>query len=95
MLAAILLSILGVANEDIIEDYTMTEPYIEEFLDRWNNDPKTVYVNKNLPQYQWHAFPESMALFLTTLQREYGSVRRYLETQGVEPSLLIDWKKHY
>ncbi|MCK4273970.1 MAG: tyrosine-protein phosphatase [Dehalococcoidales bacterium] len=43
---------------------------------------------KRLPGYFWEASPKSMTLFLSTLQREYGSVRDYLNVQGVEPSLV-------
>jgi len=88
ILAAIVLGILGVADEDIIEDYTLTAPYMKEFINRWNNDPKTAEVHKNLPEYQLEASPESMALFLSTLKREYGSVRGYVEAQGAEVSLI-------
>ncbi len=43
---------------------------------------------RQLPGYFWEASPESMTLFLSTLQREYGSIRDYLNVQGVEPSLV-------
>ena len=42
---------------------------------------------QNLPDYQLEASPKSMALFLSTLRQEYGSVRGYVETQGAEVSL--------
>ena len=88
ILAAILLSALGVEDEDIIEDYSLSTPYMEELLDRMNNEPKMAEFARHLPGYIWQAAPESMALFLSTLQREYGSVRDYLSAQGVEPSLI-------
>jgi len=86
-LAAIVLGVLGVMDEDIIEDYTLTAPYMKEFINRWNNDPKTAEVHGNLPNYLSEASPESMALFLSTLRQEYGSVRGYMEMQGAEVSL--------
>jgi protein-tyrosine phosphatase len=88
ILAAIVLGVLGVADEDIIEDYTLTAPYMKEFIDRWNNDLKTAEVHKNLPEYQLKASPESMVLFLSTLKKEYGSVREYVMAQGAEASLI-------
>lgn len=88
IITAIVLGVLGVADEDIIEDYTLTAPYMKEFINRWNNDPKTAEVHKNLPEYQLQASPKSMALFLSTLKKEYGSVRGYVEAQGAEMSLI-------
>lgn len=87
ILAAIVLSILGVADADIIEDYTLTAPYMEELIRGMNNNPEMAEATKHLPGYFWKAAPESMALFLSTLQREYGSVRGYVEAQGAEASL--------
>jgi len=88
ILAAIVLGVLGIADEDIIEDYTLTAPYMKEFINRWNNDPKTAEVHKNLPEYQLKASPESMVLFLSILKKEYGSVRGYVMAQGAEVSLI-------
>jgi protein-tyrosine phosphatase len=88
ILAAIVLGVLGVPDEDIIIDYTLTAPYMKEFINRWNNDPRTAEVHKNLPEYQLKASPESMALFLSTLNKEYGSVRGYVMAQGAEASLI-------
>lgn len=88
ILAAVLLSVLGVADEDIIADYTLSAPYMEELLERINSDPKMAKNIKPLPGYFWEAAPESMALFLSTLRREYGSVRDYLQAQGVTPNLI-------
>lgn len=88
ILAAILLSALGVEDEDIIEDYSLSTPYMEELVERMNNEPEMAEFAKQLPGYTWQAVPESMSLFLSTLQREYGSVRDYLSAQGVEPSLI-------
>jgi len=88
ILAAILLSVLGVEDEDIIEDYSLSNPYMEELINRMNNDARMAEFARRLPAYFWKAAPESMALFLSTLQREYGSVRDFLSAQGVEPFLI-------
>jgi hypothetical protein len=61
---------------------------MEEIRNRLNNDPETPEDIKNLPDFTWKAAPESMALFLSTLKREYGSSQGYLEAQGAEPSLI-------
>ena len=88
VLTAIVLGILGVTDEDIIEDYTMTAPYMKELINRWNSDPKSPEDLSNVPEYLLEASPESMTFFLSTLKREYGSVRRYIEAHGGEASLI-------
>jgi protein-tyrosine phosphatase len=88
ILAAIVLSVLGVAEADIIEDYTLSAPYMNDLITRLMNEPGTPDDIKNLPAYAWEAAPESMALFLSTIKREYGSARGYVEAQGAELSLI-------
>jgi len=88
ILAAMVLSVLGVADDDIIEDYILTAPFMNEIRNRLNNDPETSEDIKDLPEFTWEAAPESMALFLSTIKREYGSVKGYLEAQGAASSLV-------
>ncbi len=88
MLAAVLLSLLGVAEKDIIEDYALSEPYMDELLARLKNNPQKNDPPLDIPEYFWKASPESMKLFLSTLRKEYGSIRGYLDTMGMEPSLV-------
>ena len=88
VLTAIVLGILGVTDEDIIEDYTMTAPYMKELINRWNSDPKAPEDLSNVPEYLLEASPESMTFFLSTIKREYGSVRGYVEAHGGEVSLI-------
>lgn len=88
ILAAVLLSVLGVADEDVIEDYTLSDQYmnaLREQLKKADDIPDDV---KILPDFFWRASPESMSLFLATLRHEYGSVRSYLEKQGAGSSLV-------
>lgn len=88
ILAAMLLSLVGVPDEDIIEDYTLSGPYMEELLEQINSDPKTAENVPQVPNYFWKALPESMELFLTTLRKEYGSIPGYLESMGSKDSLI-------
>jgi protein-tyrosine phosphatase len=87
VLAAILLSVLGVADQQIVEDYTVSGQYMKTLANRLNRDPETANNIKELPGYVWEAEPKSMFLFLSTLRQEYGSVTRYLEVHGAESSL--------
>jgi protein-tyrosine phosphatase len=88
MLASVLLSLLGVAEKDIIEDYALSEPYMDELLARLKNNPQKNDPPLDIPEYFWKASPESMALFLGTLRKEYGSIPEYLESMDMEPSLV-------
>lgn len=87
ILSAIVLSVLGVNDEDIIEEYTLTAQSMEDFFNANRNEPEVKKAIGNLPGYFWEAAVESISLFLSTLHREYGSVRGYIEAQGTEDSL--------
>jgi len=85
---AIVLGILGIADEDIIKDYTLSALYIKEIIERLNSNPRWAEALKNVPEYRLEVAPESMILFLSTLKREYGSVKGYVEAYGAEESLI-------
>jgi protein-tyrosine phosphatase len=87
IMAAMLLSVIGVGDVDIIKDYSLSAPYIKELLRKIKNDPEIKKAIKPLPDYFWEADPESMALFLSTMQGKYGSIKDYLYAQGMERSL--------
>ena len=87
LVAAFVLSVVGVAESDIIADYILSAPYMRELVAGMMNDSNTPEEEKNLPAYTWEATAESMALFLTGLKREFGSARGYLEMNGADKSL--------
>ena len=87
MLASVLLSLLGVAEKDIIEDYALSEPYMDELLARLKNNPQKNDPPLDIPEYFWKASPESMELFLNTIRKEYGSIAGYLKSMGSADSL--------
>jgi protein-tyrosine phosphatase len=88
MLTAIILGILGVKDEDIIKDYALTGLYMNELINFWNTDIKMSEPLKKLPNYFFEASPDSMALFLSTLGRGYGSARGYINAHGADVSLI-------
>ena len=93
ILTAVLLSVLGVADKDIVEDYTLSGPYMEQLDMSSDKDPEMAEAIQHLPAYFWEASPESMALFLAALQQEYGSVTDYLYAQGAKSALMENLKK--
>jgi protein-tyrosine phosphatase len=89
ILAAILLGVLGVKSQDIIEDFCLSAPYSEVLKKRMEGDPRWAKDAKALPDFFWKVSPDSMALFLSALNKEHGSIRGYLEAQGAESSLVF------
>lgn len=82
ILSAAVLSVLGVADEDIINDYYLTTPQMAGFIERMRGIPQAARMLQDLPSYFWEASKESMALVLSEIRRKYGSVRGYLEVHG-------------
>jgi protein-tyrosine phosphatase len=93
IMAAVLLSVLGVSDEDIITDYTLTARHMETFLNRMDQNPEESEEFSKLPAYIWEAEPESMSYFLSELRREYGSVREFVTSQGGNESLIDRLKR--
>ena len=87
MLAAMLLSALGVADKDIIEDYTLSSQVMAKLRQQLTGKGKAPEGVPPLPDFFWKAEPESMSLFLTTLRKDYGSIPDYLKLMGAENSL--------
>lgn len=90
ILSAIVLSVLGVEDKNIITDYTLTAQSMKAEINRFRNDPKTAGAVEHLPGYcwEWESSAESMELFLSSIQRKYGSAREYLESHGMSDSLV-------
>jgi protein-tyrosine phosphatase len=88
ILAAMVLAAMGVVDEDIVEDYTLSAPLMKDIRDRMTSDPDTAQGVKDLPDFQWEASAESMAVFLSLLRREYGSADGYLRANGAGRSLV-------
>jgi protein-tyrosine phosphatase len=87
LLTAMLLTLLGVKEADIIEDYTLSEPYMDEMLARIKADPKKGEGVPDIPEYFWKASASSMQKVLDTLKKDHGSVERYLATMGMDAAL--------
>jgi protein-tyrosine phosphatase len=88
ILAAMLLSLLGVSDEDIIRDYNLSDSSAEEVRSKIINDPSTREEIRNLPDYCWRAVPESITVFLAGLKQTYGSAEGYLKLHGADKTLV-------
>jgi hypothetical protein len=79
---------MGIVDEDVVDDYTRSAPFMHDIRDRMNRDPETSAGVKDLPDFQWEASAESMATFLSLLRRQYGSADGYLRANGARTSLV-------
>jgi protein-tyrosine phosphatase len=87
LLAAMLLKLLGVKENDIIQDYILSEPYMDEMLAKIKADPKKGEGVPDIPEYFWKASAASMQKVLDTLNKDYGSVERYLAGMSMDAAL--------
>ncbi|WP_213455228.1 tyrosine-protein phosphatase [Rhizomonospora bruguierae] len=83
VVCALALSVLGVSDEDIAEDYALSTLASERFAD---------WLRANLPHKldvppPWLAAPaEAMLLFLAELRERHGSAEGYLTRAGLPPA---------
>ena len=88
ILAAVILGALGVADADIQQDYCLSAIHMEMVRNRLKNAPKLSADVPELPDFAWEATAESMALLLTALRREYGTIKDYVSAHGAASALL-------
>ena len=87
VLAAMVLTTIGIVDDDVVEDYALSASLMNEIRARITSDPETAQAVKDQPKFQWKASAESMAVFLSLLRREYGSADGYLKANGAGSSL--------
>jgi protein-tyrosine phosphatase len=87
MLAAMLFKLLGVKETDIIQDYTLSGPYMAEVKASLFSNPKTHEAMPQIPDILWSAVAPSMEVLLANLKREYGSAGQYLRKMGMDDDL--------
>jgi protein-tyrosine phosphatase len=87
LLAAVLLSALGVCDQDIIADYAITAKYMKRHLARIKLDPQEAEFLASLPAYLHESPSSSMEVLLSSIRRECGSTRQYLESHGADGTL--------
>jgi protein-tyrosine phosphatase len=93
ILSAILLSILGIDDAVIIEDYTLSGPAVEKLRETMSQSPTDREFVNRFPVHFWKAAPESMALFLSSLKKQNGSIVGYLINLGVDTYLIEGIRK--
>lgn len=87
ILAAIVLGVLGVGEEDIVKDYVLTNWVIDRIIDRLRTSFGGQELERLPPEYL-RAETETMRVMLDSLRRKYGSIKDYVRAQGVSDAVV-------
>jgi protein-tyrosine phosphatase len=96
ILAALLLSSLGVADADVVTDYALTGEAVPRMLAAWKAAeakqarPDSAAAVAAPPAAFLAAEPDAMARLLALIRAVHGSIRAYLRTLGVSGAVLAD-----
>lgn len=84
VVAMLLLNLAGVANDDIVADYAVTEIYMGRvFLGLSADDGES-----SIPEFVLRSIPESMRRALRHLEDTWGDARQYLLAGGMPQSTI-------
>jgi protein-tyrosine phosphatase len=88
MLAALVLSSLGVPDEVIVADYALSGAALGRLF-TWaeRNPPEVLASLREAPAAHLAAEPDAMTAVLESLRREHGSARGFLAGVGVSPDV--------
>lgn len=93
IIAALLLSLMGVSADDIVADYALTRQYFSptrspdaQRLHRWHGRMKRIFpdISERVSRRLLDADPASMQALLAALNDRYGSPVGYLEDIGID-----------
>ena len=89
LLAALLLGALGVADDDIVADYALTQQSMDRFLAAAVADnPQIARSIDTAPPAFFAADPVAMSRLLADLDRDYGSMRGFVRSLGISDDVL-------
>jgi protein-tyrosine phosphatase len=89
VLAGVLLSTLGVADEDVVADYALTAQAMTRMQERWAAESEEARAAlAATPAAFMAADPAAMAGLLALISQEHGSTREYVRSLGVSDDVL-------
>jgi protein-tyrosine phosphatase len=88
VLAALVLSILGVERQVIVADYVITAERLRFIMQRWLADPEFAERMAKLPATRFSVEAPTMEGFLDQLQDRYGGARQWALDAGVSAAVL-------
>lgn len=84
VLAAILLGLVGVSNEVIVEDYTLTQLAMERLKEKiLARNPELVKQSQSATREVMSAAPENMERFLSVVEERHGSIEGFATSIGI------------
>jgi protein-tyrosine phosphatase len=83
VVSAVLLGLLGVADEVIVADYALTQDNLDQIIERLLSTEGYQTMLSALPPDTLHAQPQTMVSLLEKLGGKYGSMQAYAEAAGV------------
>ena len=93
VISAVLLGLLGVADEIIVADYAATKQNLDAIVARLMASEGYQSMLENLPPDTLHAEPETMIALLERVRDKYGSMRAYVHEIGVPDDAIARLEK--
>jgi protein-tyrosine phosphatase len=89
VLAAMVLSTIGVADHVIVADYAISGKNMSELIERLKRDrPEALTAMNDQPSAYLAAPPEAMARLLDHVNSEFGSMTGYVRSIGIETEVM-------
>ena len=88
LVAALLLSALGVDDDTVAADYALTAEHLDELVARHHAQAAAQGIEVEVADAVFGAEASVMRAVLTGVRARYGSVAAYLEQQGLEPGAI-------
>ncbi|MBI1277750.1 MAG: protein-tyrosine-phosphatase [Anaerolineaceae bacterium] len=95
LIAALVLSAVGVSSEDIAEDYAQTSQHIKHLVAQWEEYAIKNDYDMRLLKRDSSAMPETMVNTLTYLTEHYGGVNEYLARCGVGDEQIAELRRRF
>jgi protein tyrosine/serine phosphatase len=88
VIAALLLALLEVDDEQIAQDYALTQHGLEGIADRLRRSQGYTDLWQDLPSESLHARADTMHAWLARVRSEWGSAEAYARAVGLAPEAL-------
>ncbi len=88
VLAALVLSCLGVERDAIVEDYAITDERVRLIMDKLRQDPHQREAVDQTDPTLLAAHEATMSSFLSDVDHRFGGARAWVEAAGVAPALI-------
>lgn len=86
IIAALVLTLLGVSREDVVADYALTEVARPRFIAYWRE--RNPGAQPPIGTHLWRAPAGAMRLFLDETARDHGSIAGYVSSTGADVGAL-------